>query len=207
MEEQFGQEYKVVAAHMKVLKDGPRIKEGDSESMHKLATQMRNCHITLTEWGFEANLNNHDTTDQIFLRLPLSHQREFQKKTASLFAAGKEPDFKVLMEFVQNQAMQSNTRFSQMLHTRKDSDFTYTVRLEGGLKPSMPNLSRKTLPSKLIMVEDKFMLLKSHKGVQLRINVLCVMTHIHCGNALISLNIRLKSPCALLVKHTCASIV
>ena len=86
---------------------------------------MRNCHITLTEWGFEANVNNHDTIDKIFLRLPLSHQREFQK-TASLFAAGKEPDFKVLMEFVQTQAMLSNTRFSQMLHIRKDSDFTYT---------------------------------------------------------------------------------
>ena len=89
LEEQFGQQYKVVAAHMKVLKDGPRIREGDADSLYKLATQMRNCHITLTKWGYSANLNNYDTIDKIFLRLPLSQQRDFQKKTASTIAQGK----------------------------------------------------------------------------------------------------------------------
>ena len=59
--EQFGQEYKVVDAHMKLLKNGPRLKQDDPDALYKLSTQMRNCHITLTEWGFYANLNNHDT--------------------------------------------------------------------------------------------------------------------------------------------------
>ena len=138
LEEQFGQQYKVVAAHMKVLKDGPRIREGDADSLYKLATQMRNCHITLTEWGYSANLNNYDTIDKIFLRLPLSQQRDFQKKTASTIAQGKEPDFKVLMDFVQQQAMMSNTRFGQMLHARKtDTDLTHGRKSQAyNFKPS-----------------------------------------------------------------------
>ena len=36
--EQFGKQYKVVAAHMKTLKDVPRIREGDANSLYKLAT-------------------------------------------------------------------------------------------------------------------------------------------------------------------------
>ena len=117
LEEQFGQEYKVVAAHMKLIKEGPRLREGDAESMYKLATQMRNCYITLTEWNYDANLNNHDTIDKVFLRLPHSLQREFQRKSASMYATGREPDFKSLLDFVQHNAMLLNTRFGRMLHT------------------------------------------------------------------------------------------
>ena len=117
--EQFGQEYKVVAAHMKLLKDGARLREGDTDSLYKLATQMRNCLITLNEWGFQANLNNYDTINKIFMRLPNSLQREFQKRRASLYSMGREPDFKELMEFIQQRAMLSNTRFGQMIYSRK----------------------------------------------------------------------------------------
>ena len=117
--EQFGQEYKVVAVHMKLLKDGARLREGDTDSLYKLATQMRNCLITLNEWGFQANLNNYDTIDKIFMRLPNSLQREFQKRSASLYSMGREPDFKELMEFIQQHAILSNTRFGQMIYSRK----------------------------------------------------------------------------------------
>ena len=117
--EQFGQEYKVVAAHMKLLKEEPRIKEGDADSVYKLATQMRNCSITLTEWGYCSNLNNHDTIDKIFLRLPHAMQREFQKRSDSMCTMGKEADFGMQMEFIQHQARLCNTRFGQMLNSRK----------------------------------------------------------------------------------------
>ena len=44
LKEQFGQQYKVVAAHMKLLKDGPRLKDGDPDAMYELSNQMRNCY-------------------------------------------------------------------------------------------------------------------------------------------------------------------
>ena len=120
--------------------------------MHKLATQMRNCHTTLNNWCYEDHLNNHDTINIIFLRLLLSHQREFQKKTVLLFAAGKEPDFKCLMEFVQNHAMFSKTRFRQVLRTPKNSDSTLTGRSTQNFNV---NLSRKKLPSKHAVAGQK----------------------------------------------------
>ena len=115
LKEQFGQQYKVVVAHMKLLKEDPRLKEGDPDAMCELSNQMRNCYITLMERGYEGNINNHDTIDKIFMRLPLSTQREFQKRSASSYLKGREPGFGDLMEFVQQQTMMSNTRFGHML--------------------------------------------------------------------------------------------
>ena len=54
--------------------------------------------------------------DKIFLRLPHSLQKDFQRKCSSLYCNGKEPDFVYLMEFIQQQAMLSNTRFANILH-------------------------------------------------------------------------------------------
>ena len=99
---------------------------------------MRNCHATLTEWGYSANLNNYDTIDRIFLRQPLSQQRDFQKKTAPTIVQDKEPDFKILMDFEQQQAIMSNTRFGQMLNTRRtDTNLTNGRKNQGfNFKPS-----------------------------------------------------------------------
>jgi len=115
LRKQFGQEYKMIAANMTMLKDGVRLKEGDVDSLYKLSSQMRNCYITFTEWGYDSNLNNHDTIDKIFLKLPNGMQKEIQKCTASLYTQGKEPKFVNLMEFIQHQAMLSNMQFGQMM--------------------------------------------------------------------------------------------
>ena len=141
LKEQFGQQYKVVAAHMKLLKDGPRLKDGDPDAMYELSNQMRNCYITLMERDYEGNINNHGTIDKIFIRLPLPAQREFQKRSASSYLKGREPGFGDLMEFVQQQTMMSNTRFGHMLQN-SDTAATRWNRSNSG-RLSSKNLVEK----------------------------------------------------------------
>ena len=93
------------------------------------------------ERDYEGNINNHGTIDKIFIRLPLSAQREFQKRSASSYLKGREPGFGDLMEFVQQQTMMSNTRFGHMLQN-SDTAATRWNRSNSG-RLSSKNLVEK----------------------------------------------------------------
>lgn len=115
LREQFGQEFQVANSHMKLLKEGPVIRAGDTEALYYLSTQMHDCYVTLTQWNRSAELNNQETMEKIFLRFPKHMQYEFQKRSMSHYDHGREPTFLDMLEYIQQVARMGNTRFGQLL--------------------------------------------------------------------------------------------
>ena len=100
---------------MKGLKEGPILKSNGSEALYKLAADMNSCFVTLSEYGYMSDLNNHEVVDKIFLILPYSLQWKFHRRFQSFYAHGKEPQFEDLMKVVQKSAALSSARLGNLL--------------------------------------------------------------------------------------------
>ena len=65
---QFGRPH--IVAHINQLIKGQMINPTDGSALQKLARQMLKCNITLSQTGYDADLNNPETLLKIMDRLP-----------------------------------------------------------------------------------------------------------------------------------------
>ena len=72
LQERYGQNYKIAAAHVKRLVDGPTIRTDDGPALQQFSIQLTSCVNTLKEIGYLNKLDNPDNLKKIIDRLPYS---------------------------------------------------------------------------------------------------------------------------------------
>ena len=70
LQERYGQNYKIAAAHVKRLVDGPTIRTDDGPALQQFSIQLTSCVNTLKEIGYLNKLDNPDNLKKIIDRLP-----------------------------------------------------------------------------------------------------------------------------------------
>lgn len=69
LKERYGQSYRIAAAHVQSLIDGPPVKSEDGNALQQLSIQLTSCTNTLTEIGYLSKLDNPDNLKKIIERL------------------------------------------------------------------------------------------------------------------------------------------
>ena len=69
------------------------IKLTDGSALQKLARHMLKCEITLSQTGYDANLNNSETLLKIMDRLPTRLQTKWAERAENIFRDGGRPRF------------------------------------------------------------------------------------------------------------------
>ncbi|XP_068675732.1 uncharacterized protein [Montipora foliosa] len=72
LKERYGQNYKIAAAHVKRLVDGPVIKADDESALQQFSIQLTSCVNTPREIGYISKLDSQDNLKKIIDRLPYS---------------------------------------------------------------------------------------------------------------------------------------
>ena len=72
MRERYGQNYKVAAAHVQRLTEGPVIKNEDGAALQQFSIQLTSCVNTLRDIGYINKLDNPDNLKKIIDQLPYS---------------------------------------------------------------------------------------------------------------------------------------
>ncbi|CAB3997294.1 PREDICTED: uncharacterized protein LOC107342904, partial [Paramuricea clavata] len=70
LKERYGQNYRIAAAHVQRLIEGPPIKNEDGTALQQFSVQLTSCTNTLEKIGYLDKLNNSDNLKKIIDRLP-----------------------------------------------------------------------------------------------------------------------------------------
>jgi hypothetical protein len=70
LKERYGQNYRIAAAHVQRLIEGPTIKNEDGTAFQQFSVQLTSCTNTLEKIGYLDKLNNSDNLKKIINRLP-----------------------------------------------------------------------------------------------------------------------------------------
>ena len=70
LKERYGQNYRIAAAHVQQLIDGPVIKSEDGAALQQFSTPLTSCTNTLKELGYLSKLDNPDSLKKIIGKLP-----------------------------------------------------------------------------------------------------------------------------------------
>ena len=70
LKERYGQGYKIAAARVKRLVEGPQIKAEDGTALEQFSIQLTSCVNTLTDIGYLNKLDNPDNLKKVIERLP-----------------------------------------------------------------------------------------------------------------------------------------
>ena len=117
LQKRFGRPHVIAHAYVNQLVNGPTIKPSDGQGLLKL---------TLTQMGYQADINNSDNLVKIVRRLPMHVRGKWVDKADSLLEAGIEPSFHHLTCFIESKARAANNMYGQDL-------------AKGPEKPNKPN--------------------------------------------------------------------
>ena len=70
LKERYGQNYRIAAAHVQQLINGPVIKSEDGARLQQFSTRLISCTNTLKELGYLSKLDNPDSLKKIIRKLP-----------------------------------------------------------------------------------------------------------------------------------------
>ena len=70
LKERYGQNYKIAAAHVKRLVDGPIIKADDGSALQQFSIRLTSCVNTLRDIAYISKLDSQDNLRKIIDRLP-----------------------------------------------------------------------------------------------------------------------------------------
>ena len=119
---QFGRPHIVAQAHVNQLTKGQMIKPTDGSALQKLARQMLKCEITLSQTGYDADLNNSETLLKIMDRLPPRLQTKWAERAENIFCDGGRPCFSDLTAFIQRTADIASNMFGLRLNVNSSRD-------------------------------------------------------------------------------------
>ena len=105
-----------------LLTKGQMIKPTDGSALQKLARQMLKCEITLSQTGYDADLNNSETLLKIMDRLPPRLQTKWAERAENIFCDGGRPCFSDLTAFIQRTADIASNMFGLRLNVNSSRD-------------------------------------------------------------------------------------
>ncbi|XP_077971393.1 uncharacterized protein LOC120335312 [Styela clava] len=133
LHEQFGNRTVVIEATSKEVTNGPKIMDDDTQGLCKLATQLRNCEIVLSEWNANSFMDGYENLERVFSRLPMYLQRKY----ADQFDDSKLPTFSHLVAFVVKKAQLTTTFYGRIV-TKNSAKQKSTIRV------TKPRMTRTT---------------------------------------------------------------
>ncbi|XP_033121172.1 uncharacterized protein LOC117120268 [Anneissia japonica] len=121
LEKQFGHSHIILHAMMNEMLNC-RVTTSDPESMWRLISMMKKCEITMTQMKYETNLNNPENLLKIQHLLPQHNQRRWANKAQEIINGKREPSFRELIKFLENEAAASNNLFGRAIkdHTPRE---------------------------------------------------------------------------------------
>ena len=79
LKERYGQNYRIAAAHVQRLIDGPPIKNEDGTALQQFSVQLTSCTNTLDKIGYLDKLNNSDNLKKLIDRLPYTMRAKWRE--------------------------------------------------------------------------------------------------------------------------------
>ena len=115
------EEYKndIARSFIDSLIKAPAISTNDHDGIIELAHDMQKCFLTLTQLRYVSDLNSISTLYAIMNRLPDYLQQKWIERAAALNRNNKEPDFKCLLQFIQEQAELLKTSLGKNMHEQR----------------------------------------------------------------------------------------
>ena len=101
LKERYGRSYKIAAAHVKRLIDGPSIKPEDGSALEQFSIQLSSCVNTLKEIGYVNKLDNPDNLKKIIDRLPFGIRLKWRDAVDRIIEnENRDVTVKDIMDFV-----------------------------------------------------------------------------------------------------------
>lgn len=127
----------------------PRINKHDTKSLTKLYVKMMNCWTALKQMNYMADINSINTLQQIADKFYDELNDRWVRKTCKIYESGREPEFTDLMEFVDNEATISQSRFAERRKVAEKDDgprteSRVTDRWRGGPSRSVNYVRQET---------------------------------------------------------------
>ena len=79
LKERYGQNYRIAAAHVQRLIDGPPIKNEDATALQRFSVQLTSCTNTLEKIGYLGKLDNPDNLKKLIERLPYTMRAKWRE--------------------------------------------------------------------------------------------------------------------------------
>ena len=111
----YGKPHLVARSHIERIVNGPPIKANDTKALMELSLDMEKCDITISQIGFESDINNSENLRKIVKRLPMHLRSKWTESACKIIETGYEPKYKDLLKFVQGRANVANTMYGQDL--------------------------------------------------------------------------------------------
>ena len=166
----YGQRYKIAAAHVKRLIEGPSIKSEDGTALQQFSIQLTSCVNTLKEIGYLNKLDNPDNLKKIIDRLPYSFRLKWRDTVDRIIEReDRDVTVKDITEFVTAKARAAtHPVFGKVVNERP-------------LKPLVSKQTRRQASGFQLRPKENLHLLKRHRTTSL--NVPCVAKGIGCPDA------------------------
>ena len=101
LKDRFGQNYRVAAAHIQRLIEGPPIKHEDGSALQQFAIQLTSCTNVLEKIGYLDKLNNSENLKKIIDRLPYSMRVKWRDNVDRIIENNaRDANIKDINEFV-----------------------------------------------------------------------------------------------------------
>ena len=100
----YGRTHIIARTCIDKLLNGPQIQTSDVVELSKLALDMQNCQITLSQLGFVSDVDNSENLRKIVRRLPLHLITKWADIAYTIYEIGREPSFLDLSKFVDERA-------------------------------------------------------------------------------------------------------
>ena len=145
LQECYGQNYKIAAAHVKRLVDGPTIRTDDGPALQQFSFQLTSCVNTLKEIGYLNKLDNPDNQKKIIYRLPYSMRVKW-RDTVDQIIQREARDVTVadIMKFVTAKARAaSNPIFGNVSSEGKTKQLPIKQRMRGPKADTFSSLGKQ----------------------------------------------------------------
>ncbi|CAL8088180.1 unnamed protein product [Calicophoron daubneyi] len=119
LESMFGQRHAIARAQIRKIVSGSSVRTNDGMALLSLATDLRNCVVTLTQLDYLADLNCSNTIKGVLHRLPFSIQSQWAEQAFKIVQMGREPTMEDLATFVENRAAVLNSEYGQLVVDRQ----------------------------------------------------------------------------------------
>ncbi|CAG2242208.1 unnamed protein product [Mytilus edulis] len=96
----YGRPHVIARSFIEKLVYGAQIKASDIEGLSKLALEMQKCEITLSQLGFNSDIDNSENLRCIVKRFPMHMRTRWVDIAHSISESGREPRFSDLAKFV-----------------------------------------------------------------------------------------------------------
>ncbi|CAG2254433.1 unnamed protein product [Mytilus edulis] len=162
----YGRPHVIARSFIEKLVYGAQIKASDIEGLSKLALEMQKCEITLSQLGFNSDIDNSENLRCIVKRFPMHMRTRWVDIAHSISESGREPRFSDLAKFVdENHALLVLCMVNSKVTTLSTQSLNNTAKYEHKCKCCTGTCVDLTACSKFksMSLDDRYKLVRMLK--------------------------------------------